>query len=199
MVNGKSVTIKVGDVPVEGEIMHRFDNDIEVKITRPYAGLHNGSHIPIFARSVDSYDGKYGDSAAEYLLKNLYLLAEYTEKNLETLHEKYQAVKNKIDEMSVVEMTREKFLRKRKELRNRMKDGDIDKKEYGKKVQILRRKMDNFSLAMHRCKWEFFEKNFPMTITYGTPEQLAPFIEKKASLKTEPGLQHSDLEHHQSK
>jgi hypothetical protein len=184
MVDGCMVKIEVGTVPVEGEIIHRFDNDIEIKITKPFVSLHAGRHIPPHGRLVSSFVGLHGDFTAESLLNDLYVIAEFTERNLEALHEKYVVVKNKIDDMAAVGMTKEKFLRKRKELRQRMRDREIDSNEYGKQLKILRKKMNDYSLIPFRYQWRFLEENYPMLITVSTPEQLIPIIESKRSLKT---------------
>jgi hypothetical protein len=81
MSKKQEVSIKVDGVEVIGEITYRSDADIAIRITMPYRGLTNGSHIPYFSRPIHSFLTGYGDKMAENLLKYLYELGLYMEEN----------------------------------------------------------------------------------------------------------------------
>ena len=48
MIRGKKITLTVEGQVVEGEIVHLLPNDIQVKITAPYAEGTRGLHVPHF-------------------------------------------------------------------------------------------------------------------------------------------------------
>ena len=81
MSNKHEFSIKVDGVDVIGEITCRSEADIAIKITKPYQGFTNGCHIPYFSRPRHSFLTDYGDKMAENLLKYLYELSRYLEKN----------------------------------------------------------------------------------------------------------------------
>lgn len=75
------IQIVLDGVNVKGEIIHRSEADITVKIIHPYEELSNGCHIPYFSRPLHSFLTDYGDKTAENLLKYLYELGWYMEAN----------------------------------------------------------------------------------------------------------------------
>ena len=77
MSNRQGITINVNNVRVIGEITHRSEADIVVKIISPYQQLSNGLHIPYFSRPYHSFLAEYGDRTAENLLKYLFELGLY--------------------------------------------------------------------------------------------------------------------------
>ncbi len=184
MVKGNIVKIDIDGISIEGEITHRSGGDICVKITQPFVGLDTGRHIPYFSRPGNSYLGEYGDETAEQLLLSLFRLSNYTDANIEKMHEKYQAVKAQIEELSIVDMTREKFLKKRADLRQQVKDGLLSNNEYGNKLKVIRKKMSEFSYMIHKLNDDFIKENYPMTVSYGDSKQLIPIIEGKISLRS---------------
>ena len=81
MSKDQKVSIRVDIVDVLGEITFRSEADIVIKIIEPYQGLANGCHIPYFSRPIHSFLTDYGDKMAENLLKYLYELSWFLEKN----------------------------------------------------------------------------------------------------------------------
>ena len=81
MSKNQEVTIEVGGVAVRGEITHRSEADIVIKIRDPFHGLSHGSHIPYFSRPIHSFMTEYGMSMAENLLTYLYELGLYIKKH----------------------------------------------------------------------------------------------------------------------
>ena len=77
----QEVSINLDGVKVLGEITYRSEADISIRITKPYMGLSNGCHIPYFSRPIHSFLTDYGDKMAENLLKYLYELNWFMEKN----------------------------------------------------------------------------------------------------------------------
>ena len=81
MSNNQEVSIKVDSVKVIGQITHRSEPDISVKISSPYDNYTTGLHIPYFSRPYHSFLTEYGDRTAENLLKYLYELGLYIDEN----------------------------------------------------------------------------------------------------------------------
>ena len=81
MSKKQEVSIKIDGVEAIGEITYRTEVDIAIMITKPYQGLTNRCHIPYFSRPIHSFLTDYGDKMAENLLKYLYELGWYMEKN----------------------------------------------------------------------------------------------------------------------
>jgi hypothetical protein len=81
MSNRQEVSIEIDNVQVIGEITHRSEADIAVKIISPYTELSNGLHIPYFSRPYHSFLTEYGDKMAENLLQYLYELGLYMDEN----------------------------------------------------------------------------------------------------------------------
>jgi len=48
MIHGKKITLTIEGQIVEGEIIHLLPNDIEVRITAPYADATRSLHVPHF-------------------------------------------------------------------------------------------------------------------------------------------------------
>jgi len=68
-------------IKIEGEIVHRSESDITVKILSPYVGLSGSLHIPYFSRPFNSFETDYGDITVEQLLARLYELGLYMDEN----------------------------------------------------------------------------------------------------------------------
>jgi len=69
------------EIKIQGEITHRSESDITVKIISPYDGLSGSLHIPYFSRPLNSFETDYGDITAEQLLAKLYDLGRYMDGN----------------------------------------------------------------------------------------------------------------------
>ena len=85
MSNEQTVTITADGITVKGQIIHRSDADINIRIISPYQGLSRGLHIPYFSRPTNSFLTSYGESTAEYLLKELYKLGRFLQENRDYL------------------------------------------------------------------------------------------------------------------
>ena len=81
MKNKKIFQIEVDGIEVKGEIIHRTDAELIIQISAPYTNLSSGCHIPYFSRPINSFLTSYGIAMAENLLKYLFELGWYIEKN----------------------------------------------------------------------------------------------------------------------
>ena len=79
------VRIQVDDVQVVGEISHRSECDLWVRILSPYKNITNGVHIFYLARGHLSYISEYGDERAKNLLKEIFIFLQFLEENFQEL------------------------------------------------------------------------------------------------------------------
>ena len=78
----QAITIRhESGVKIQGEITHRSESDITVKIISPYKDLSGSLHIPYFSRPLNSFETDYGDITAEQLLAKLYDMGRYMNEN----------------------------------------------------------------------------------------------------------------------
>jgi len=73
----QEISVQVDGVEVLGEITHRSDEAIVVRITHPFKGLSHSCHIPYFSRPVNSFMTDYGECMAANLLQYIYELGFY--------------------------------------------------------------------------------------------------------------------------
>ena len=156
------ISIEVDGVVVEGEITHRSEHDIVVE----YQGLRTGMHIPAFATYPKErcYTGPHGDKTAADLLKELYQLRTYIDKNKEVLKTNIAKMDANIEALDPEQFfTKEKFQETRIELRKQLRAG-LDKKEYQRLHVQARKKMEARNSEIWKIKDVFFQSNFPMIV-----------------------------------
>ena len=180
MNNDKPIKILIGNIDVEGKTTHRSNRDMGIKIIRPFQNISTGLHIPYF--SDKSFNGDYGDERAKDLLKKLYIIGDYLDTNIDNLKEKLKPVKNIIAQLSLEMINGDEFYRKRIELRKRLRSGEIDNKEYQKKLTPYRKEKEQLELEISQHVDAFFEENFPMTVSFGSQKQILEIIEGKKKL-----------------
>ena len=85
-MKSRYISIIIGEVKVEGRIVHHTSRDIDIEITKPYKNLSTGSHIPYFAMAYRSFDGVYGEKRMKELLNELYEIGNRIEKILSVIN-----------------------------------------------------------------------------------------------------------------
>jgi hypothetical protein len=102
IVNEKKVVkIAVNKVEVKGKITYRSAILIDIEIIEPFQNISKGLHIPYFSRAFHSFEDDYGDQTAEKLLRELYDISKYLDKNMNSLKEKLFLFKKKINQPSL--------------------------------------------------------------------------------------------------
>jgi len=176
-MNDNKIKIVVDDIKIEGEVIHRYSRDFEIKITSPFLNLTGGSHIPYFADHSRTFDGEYGDRRIEGTLKSLYKMGKFLAKNMEKIKKEYQLVRKELNEIEEKGLTEEKFKVKRLALRKDMRKGKITSKQYQKLLTPLRKKYEELNCNTHLKIGKFFDTNFPMCIPYDTEKKITAILE----------------------
>jgi hypothetical protein len=175
------VKILIDDIEIEGTAS-RLSGDYGVTIIKPYCNLSGGCHIPYFARGLYTYEGDYGDASIRETLKELYTLGKFLAREMKNLKEKLKYYNGIMTKLSSEMMDEQGFKLKRIDLKKRLRDGEIDNKEYQKTLTPLRKEYEELGSKISDQKWSFFEENFPMVVPIGTGQQVLDIIEGKENL-----------------
>ena len=175
------VKILIDDIEIEGTAS-RLSGDYGVTIIKPYCNLSGGCHIPYFARGLYTYEGDYGDASIRETLKELYTLGKFLAREVKNLKEKLKYYNGNITKLSSKMMSEQEFKLKRIDLKKRLRDGEIDNKEYQKAFTPLSKEYEELDSKIHAQRSSFFEENFPMVVPISTGQQVLDIIEGKESL-----------------
>ena len=175
------VKILIGDIEVEG-IAYRSLNQYSVGITKPYCNLYGACHIPCFLRGCYTYEGDYGDASIRATLKELYTLGKFLAREMKNLKEEIKYYNDIVTKLSSEMMGEQEFNIKRIALKKRLKDGEINSKEYQKAFTPLRKEYEELGLKIHDQRRSFFKENFPMVVPISTDEHVIDIIEGKISI-----------------
>ena len=175
------VKILIDDIEIEGTAS-RLSGDYGVTIIKPYCNLSGECHIPYFARGLYTYEGDYGDASIRETLKELYTLGKFLAREVKNLKEKLKYYNGNITKLSSKMMSEQEFKLKRIDLKKRLRDGEIDNKEYQKTLTPLRKEYEELDSKISDQRWSFFEENFPMVVPISTGQQVLDIIEGKESL-----------------
>jgi uncharacterized membrane protein len=172
------VKLLINGIEVEG-IVIRTLYDFNIKIVKPYKNLSGGLHIPHFAREHMSFKGEYGDKRIRDLLKELYILGKYLEDEMEHLKEKINYIDDNCADSSLEMIDENTFKTKRITLKERLRSGEIDNKEYQKLLTQLRKKYKLWEQKNRELMDSFFEENFPMVVPVETRKEVINIIKGK--------------------
>ena len=140
------ITITIDGQQVIGEITYRSHTDISLKIIVPFCNLSTGRHIPYFSAPFVNFLTEYGEKRAQELLAELYHLGKFIEENQEQLKIWLTEFRKSLDTIKKPEFfEREEFIRKRQELRKRLRNNEIDNKEHEKELSKIRKENKNGS------------------------------------------------------
>lgn len=112
------IQIKVGDVQVLGEIVHRSPADLAVRIISPYKNIENGTHILHMTVHIVNFISDYGDVRAKELLAEIFIFAQFMESNRQKLRDYFEEMQRSDIFLKIFQLEEE-----RGRLRKLMKDG----------------------------------------------------------------------------
>lgn len=84
------IQIKVGDVQVLGEIVHRSPVDLVVRIISPYKNIENGAHILHMVVHVINFISDYGDVRAKELLAEIFIFVRFMDENIRQVRDHFE-------------------------------------------------------------------------------------------------------------
>lgn len=156
------VFTNIDGITVEGEIIFRSQYKITVAITAPYSGLEDSSYIPTrgFA-SIPYYQGhypernfllEYGDTEATKILLRLYFVFKHIEN--EDNRNVLKRILKEIDDLhKIIDDKTKDFHAFRKDLRVKLKAGEIDNKVFQQNIGI-------FKKCLEKCRQECSDKEY---------------------------------------
>ena len=181
MKEDEVVKILIDDIEVEGRASRSL-NQYGVTITKPYCNLSGACYIPGFARGLYTYEGEYGDASIKATLKELYTMGKFLDREMKNLKEKIKYYNDSVTKLSSEMMGEQEFNIKRIALKKRLKNGEINSKEYQKSFTPLRKEYEELDSKIREQRWSFFEENFPMVVPIGTDEHVLDIIEGRISI-----------------
>ena len=177
----KTIRTTINGVEVEGLGSCSFYN-FKTTITKPFKNISQSWHIPYFAQGRISYHGKHGDWRAQDSLKDLYRVAEYLLRKEEMLKKKYEELEKRKSEISEGRMIESEFKLKRRNMRQRLKCGDISGPAYQQRLGSMRREVEALQKRIWKLEDSFFEAYFPMSIFGSMRESVIDILDGKGPL-----------------
>lgn len=147
IVENDQIQVTVADTVVTGRIIYRCRQMLEVEITSPIGGfIVESLNVPAMFVGVYDMLGKYGNEVAGNLLGGTYSLHLYIQSHKEEMHALYEQYKQELDwlqntspEAQSRAATIESLKQERKELRKKLKAGEIGNNEHGLRVKAIKR------------------------------------------------------------
>lgn len=167
--------IEIDGQVVVGEVTHRANRDLAVRIVRPYQNLSTSCHIPLFALALGpiSFTGKRGDDTARRLLREMYSLGQFLEQSLQQLIDAWERHLEVVEKTHPEQVDPESFAAKKKALK-----AALTSTEYQRALAELKRaQLANEALCWSSTRG-FLMKNFPESmINIDTERQIIPILE----------------------
>ena len=156
------ITIEVDGVAVEGVIVHRSGADIVVEITAPFSGLRQSRHLMNLARVAfpDGYLGDRGASTARTLLRDLYEVSLDLQIDWYRLRSAVVPYAERV--LALLRLDAEEFMRRRRDLRDRLRRGEITNADHSTLQRDLQRERRMYEHAADIIKDEFVVAHLPM-------------------------------------
>lgn len=158
----KTIKIEVDGRKVTGSIIFLSSSGFAIEIDNPYKNIRAASlHIPYFAmprksRWYADSNGltDRGRSIAEDLLRDIYLIIRYVEKNLDIFIEAHQIFSELFDELYPDRISDDEYSERKAPLKKKFKRGEFSQKEYMAELKKHGKlKQQNFSYKFELI-WE---------------------------------------------
>jgi hypothetical protein len=177
------LTIRVGGQEVIGEVLHQSRRDIAVRILTPYHGFVTGLHVPYFGASYVSFEGERGEQEGRYLLRQLYELGCFLERNQSRLADAWAEFCTARSPVGP-NPCQDGLLAERRDLRSALRRGELTPTQYQTALGEERRKHQEHEMIRFRTLRDFFVGNFPMTLGVDLENQVIAVLEGRASFKS---------------
>jgi hypothetical protein len=154
---------------------------IEVEITAPFEGFRTGLEMATFSpsRSPQGFRGPEGISSGEALLRQLYRLCTFMEKNRKRLRDAYREYRSlAAEEERGGRLSDELFSMFKAGLDDDFKSGSIDKREYRKRLLSMREEHSRYHERKHLLVQEFFRMHFPYNVPHDLRGQVLEYLRR---------------------
>ena len=134
----KTITIEVDGRKVTGSIIFLSSSGFAIKIDNPYENIRASSmHLPYFAmprksRWYADTNGltDRGRSIAEEMLRHIYLIIRYVEKNIDMFIDAHQIFSELFDELYPDRISDNEYSERKAPLKKKFKRGEFSQNEY---------------------------------------------------------------------
>ena len=174
-----NVTVMIEGVEVEARVKYRTASDLGIELLRPYGNLSTGSHIPVYGRRFCSFIGEYGDKRIIDMMKELYEIGRFIDENFSAMEQQFIALQSELNERAKNQKSPENAKEQMRLLKQRMRNGEMDFREYHRQLKSIRNASADFSFKTSRLIDHFFEMFFPMSVTMETRDDALGILRRK--------------------
>jgi hypothetical protein len=181
---GDRLEITVRGRKVEGRFTHRSERLIEVEITAPWHGFRTALEMASFsrARSPHGLIGEEGRTSGEALLRQIFRLCSYLEKNHDRLLAAYREYETLAAELPYEgRLPDELFVAMKEQIEERLKSGEIDAKAYHRMLTEVRVLHSQYHERKYLLVVEFFRMNFSFPVPPDLMEQVLEYLRREVS------------------
>jgi len=177
----RTIQTTVNHVEVEGHCAASLHN-IKTTITKPFKHISQSWHIPYFAQGQMSYHGQYGELRAKQILEDLYYIAKFVDLKRDMLKAKLDENRQQIERASVGRLTMDEFRKKRLELREKLRVGQIGSTEYQRRVGHVRTGAESLQRRIWGIEEQFWEGCFQTIIGMSLRDSIVEILDEGESL-----------------
>jgi hypothetical protein len=162
---------------VQGRFLHRSDSFIEVEIVAPYSGFRDSLHMASFSRAQvpRGFRGDEGESSGRKILRQLFKLCSYIERNRAKLLDAYLEYVA-LERQLPLAVSDEWFVALKESMKSSLESGDITEEEYQRRITESRLGHSRYHEQKYLLQQEFFKMHFPLAITPNLQTQVLGYL-----------------------
>jgi hypothetical protein len=162
---------------VEGRFLHRSDSFIEVEIVAPYKGFRDSLHMASFSRAhmPSGFRGDEGLASGKKILRQLFRLGVYLEKNRQKLLDGYMEYLA-LERQLPLAHGDEFFVGVKESMKSSLESGDITEEEYQRRIIEFRLEHSRYHEQKYILQQEFFKMHFTMPLTPSLQTQVLEYL-----------------------
>ena len=145
MADKEVITILIDNIKVKGEVLWHQSYDFQIKIISPFYNISGGGHIAHIVRKDMNYDGEQGVERMRRELNDIYALGVYLEQEMKGLKENWASYEEKISGLESEVMNEDEFRKIKIQARKRLRDGEIEQREYQQLLMQRRKETDSIT------------------------------------------------------
>jgi hypothetical protein len=172
-----SLQLTISGQEVQGRFLHRSDSLIEIEIVAPYHGFRDSLHMASFSRAQvpRGFRGDEGISSGKKILRLLFKLGVYIEKNRQKLLDAYMEYLALERQLPIAHG--DEFIVGTKEaMKTWLEEGEITEEEYQRRLMEYRLEHSRYHEQKYILQQEFFKMHFTLALTPNLQTQVLGYL-----------------------